>query len=82
MIGFRGEPLVCPDVDQRTITNPPMAPLNDKLSPTSNASPSIGRVTRNSSFKKGCVGKKILDFVNLLEKRVLIMEEPLALFSQ
>ena len=81
MIGFRGEPLVCPDVDQRTITNPPTAPLNDKLSPTSNASPSIGRVTRNSSFKKGCVGK-ILGFVNLIEQRVLIIKEPLALFSE
>lgn len=36
--------------------------LNDKLSPMSNASPSIEGVTRNNSFKKGCVGK-ILSFV-------------------
>ena len=66
MTGFRGEPFICPDVDQRTIAYPPTAALNDKLSPMSNASPSIEGVTRNNRFKKGCVGK-ILSFVNLIK---------------
>ena len=66
MIGFRGEPFICPDVDQGTIAYPLTATLNDKLSPMSNVSPSIGGVTRNNRFKKGCVGK-ILSFVNLIK---------------
>ena len=80
MIGLRWQPLISPDVDQGAITNPPTTPLFDEFSPMSNTSPRLGRVTRNSSFKKRIIGK-ILGFVNLVEQRILIVEKPPALFS-